>query len=77
MARNIRTQNRGVVGEALRSNGSPISSKLVHQIRLDRHDGASLNSPASEHHVARTTAQNWLRNRCLLEQEGGLARIIH
>ena len=48
-------------------------SQLVHQIRLDRHDGKSLNSSASQHHVARTTAQNWLRNCCRLEQEGGLA----
>ena len=47
-------------------------SQLIQQIRLDRLDGVSLNSSASEHHVARTTAQNWLRNRCRLEQQSGL-----
>ena len=51
-------------------------SQLVHQIRLDRHDGKSLNSSASQHHVARTTAQNWMRNRCRLEQGSGLAPAI-
>lgn len=51
-------------------------SQLFLQIRMDQHDGASLNQSASENGVARTTAQNWMRNRCRLEQESGLAPAI-
>ena len=47
-------------------------SQLVLQIRLDQHDGASLNHCAPENGVPRTTAQNWLRNRSRREQESGL-----
>ena len=51
-------------------------SQLVEQFRSDLRDGASLNSSAAQHHVARSTAQNWLRHRSRLEQEGGLSPAV-
>lgn len=51
-------------------------SQLVEQIRLDLHEGASLNQSASINGVARSTAQVWMRNRSRLEQQGGLAPAI-
>ena len=51
-------------------------SQLVEQLRLDLHDGVSLNCSAAQHHVPRSTAQNWLRNRSRLEREGGIAPAI-
>lgn len=51
-------------------------SQLVQQLRLDLHVGASLNRSASEHQVARTTAQNWMRSRSGLEHECGLAPTV-
>ena len=47
-------------------------SQLVQQIRLDQHEGTSLNQSALENHVPRSTAQNWTRNRSRLEQNCGL-----
>ncbi len=47
-------------------------SQLVERLRFDQQQGTSLNRSASEHHVPRTTAQNWIRNRARLEQLGGL-----
>ena len=51
-------------------------SQLDEQIRLDLHEGASLNQSASVNGVARLTAQVWMRNRSRLEQQGGLAPAI-
>lgn len=51
-------------------------SQLVELFRLDLHGGKSLNGSAAQHHVPRTTAQNWLRNRSRLEQESGLGPTI-
>ena len=51
-------------------------SQLVQKIRLDRLDGASLNQSASDNGVPRSTSQNWLRNRCRLEQQCGLAPAV-
>ena len=49
-------------------------SQLVEQFRLDLYEGASLNGSAAQHLVARSTAQNWLRNRSRLEQQAELSR---
>lgn len=51
-------------------------SHLAEQIRLDQIDGASLKQTASDNGVARTTAQNWQRNRARLEQQSGLDRTV-
>ncbi len=47
-------------------------SQIVVQLRLDQSNRASLKQSASDNGVARTTAQNWQRNRARLEQESGL-----
>ncbi len=47
-------------------------SQLVQQLRLDVQQGVSLNQSAAGNDVPRTTAQNWIRNRARLEQQGGL-----
>lgn len=51
-------------------------SQLFLQIRSDQLDGVSLNQSASMNDVARSTAQIWIRNRCRLEQESGLAPTV-
>ena len=51
-------------------------SQLVLHIRLEQHEGASLNRSASVNGVPHTTAQNWMRNRGRLEQDSGLAPAI-
>jgi hypothetical protein len=45
---------------------------LVEQIRLDQSQRMSLNQAASMHNVPRSTAENWLRSRCRLEQQADL-----
>lgn len=47
-------------------------SQFVERFRHEQQLGTSLNRSAAEHHVPRSTAQIWMRNRARLEQQAGL-----
>ena len=66
----------GVVSPKQLNRARDQIAQLVEQIRLDLHEGASLNQSASINGVARSTAQVWMRNRSRLEQRGLAPAIV-
>jgi hypothetical protein len=62
----------GTLSSEQRHWGRNQISQFVGRFRHDRQLGMSMNRSAVEHHVPRSTAQIWMRNRARLDQQADL-----